>query len=257
VRVRSLDVVDLPPIQEFHVSDISDILVLAGPNGVGKTRLVENILQAFRRGGPHPNLRMRIEATAPDERQAWGKDLLDTGDATDFQKLTLILQQSRLRSTSNSSVFQFESDRTIQQVQPYTFTWDVADPWLENIGWEFSFNRLRDRFQDTLHSIFRKVRARREAIATRGEENIRRGDMLLSLTEFTDPVESFKAAFKQLLAPKELIDPDVKQQQLHYRYDGQSFPISALSSGEREVVNIVFDTLLRSVAPRRGLPRWL
>jgi hypothetical protein len=61
-------------------------------------------------------------------------------------------------------VFQFESDRTIQQVQPYNFTWDVADPWLENIGWEFSFNRLRDRFQDTLHSIFRKVRARREAI---------------------------------------------------------------------------------------------
>jgi predicted ATPase len=56
----------------------------------------------------------------------------------------------------------------------------------------------------------------------------------------------FKRAFSQLLAPKELLDPDVKQQQLRYSVDGQEFDLDSLSSGEREVVNIVFDFLLRN-----------
>jgi hypothetical protein len=48
------------------------------------------------------------------------------------------------------------------------------------------------------------------------------------------------------LAPKVFLDPDPKNQQLSYSIDGTTFPISSLSSGEREVVNIVFDFLLRS-----------
>jgi predicted ATPase len=57
---------------------------------------------------------------------------------------------------------------------------------------------------------------------------------------------AFKDAFRQLLAPKELLDPEAKQQQLYYTYEGEQFPISSLSSGEREVINIVFDFLLRN-----------
>jgi predicted ATPase len=64
--------------------------------------------------------------------------------------------------------------------------------------------------------------------------------------EYPDPIEIFKHAFSQLLAPKVLLDPDPKSQQLSYSIDGTTFPISSLSSGEREVVNIVFDFLLRS-----------
>jgi hypothetical protein len=64
--------------------------------------------------------------------------------------------------------------------------------------------------------------------------------------DFPDPLHLFKAAFSQLLAPKVLLDPEAKQQQLYYALDDQTFPITSLSSGEREVVNIVFDFLLRT-----------
>jgi hypothetical protein len=56
----------------------------------------------------------------------------------------------------------------------------------------------------------------------------------------------FNDAFRRLLAPKELEEPEPQKGQLFYRHEGKSFPVTALSSGEREVVNIVFDFLLRN-----------
>lgn len=248
MRIRALDITNVPPVKRFQVGSLSDVVVLAGPNGVGKTRLVEAILQAFQAGSPHPAVRMQIEATDPDERTLWDKSILDTRVPDDVAKLSRTLQKNRARSNLVSNVIQFESDRTIQQIQPYGFSWDATDPWEESIGWNYTFSRLRDRFQDTLHSIYRKIRSRREAIATRAEEHLKQGHLTMDLDGFPDPIEPFKAAFRLLLAPKELVEPDPKNQQLYYTYDGQSFPVTSLSSGEREVVNIVFDFLLRNPA---------
>ena len=66
--------------------------------------------------------------------------------------------------------------------------------------------------------------------------------------DFSDPLKAFKDAFTLLVAPKRLLDPDPKQQQLFYEYEGSPYPLSALSSGEREVVNIVFDFILRTAS---------
>jgi len=64
--------------------------------------------------------------------------------------------------------------------------------------------------------------------------------------DFRDPTLPFKEAFAQLLAPKQLLDLDPRIQQIRYAIDGQTFNITSLSSGEREVVNIVFDFILRN-----------
>ena len=97
--------------------------------------------------------------------------------------------------------------------------------------------------------MFRKVRSRRELIARTAERMMKEGAaggvIQLNVADFPDPLEPFKLAFRQLLAPKELADPDPQRQNLEYIYDGKTFPIASLSSGEREVVNIVFDFLLR------------
>jgi hypothetical protein len=61
------------PVKVFSVDGLSDIVVLAGPNGVGKTRLVEAILASFRspnsfRGiGVQPKVQLIIEAVLPLE----------------------------------------------------------------------------------------------------------------------------------------------------------------------------------------------
>ncbi len=236
------------PVRRFAVSNLSDVVVLAGPNGVGKTRLITAMLAAFQNPGS-PTVRFVIDATSNSEKEKWQATSLDTSKPADAQKLAITLQQNRKRSQFESSVINFESDRSIQQIAPFQFSWDFQDPFEEAVGWQMGYGGLRGRLQDTIHSMFRKVRSRRELIARTAERMMKEGAaggvIQLNVADFPDPLEPFKLAFRQLLAPKELADPDPQRQNLEYIYDGKTFPIASLSSGEREVVNIVFDFLLR------------
>jgi hypothetical protein len=255
VRLFAFHAENAPPIKLMEATALSDVVVLAGPNGVGKSRFLQWLLVRFQDPRPSPQDWIQVEATTESEKAAWGKTVLDTRNDQDAGLLRVTMQAgNRTRAAHQSSLLYFESDRKIINLQPYQFTWDYTDPFLENIGWNFGFTALSSRFHDTLHSIFRKVRSRREDISLRFEELIRAqkgqpdaGNALVSLdpTQFPDPLIPFKEAFSRLLAPKELEDPDPKKSQLFYLFEGQSLPITELSSGEREVVNIVFDFLLR------------
>lgn len=245
MRLTSIRATDIPPVAMFQAEDLTDVIVIAGRNGVGKTRLIQALVNYFRSPSSYPHIALLVEATSQDERQRWSKDVLDTAQPADAQLLVSTLQQSRRRSSWRSSVVQFESDRSIVQVNPYSFSWDFSDPGQENVGWDGTFGGLRSRFQDTLHSIFRMVRSQREQIATTAERMMREGIRSMPL-EWPDPLEPFKIAFSQLLAPKTLLEADLQGQTLIYGVDSQRFSINSLSSGEREVVNIVFDFILRN-----------
>ncbi|WP_375494873.1 hypothetical protein [uncultured Nostoc sp.] len=175
MKLKLIDARDILPIKKFFVDNLSNVVVLAGPNGVGKTRLTQSFLQALRFPNNYPNIRFVIEATTKQESEQWGKSTLDTALPEDNQKLMQTLQQARRRTNWESSIIQFESNRTIQQIQPYSFTWDIQDPWEEVIGWDYSFIDLKNRFQDTLHSLFRKVHSRRDEIARKAEILMKEG----------------------------------------------------------------------------------
>ena len=226
------------------MNDLADVIVLAGPNGVGKTRLAQSILNAFRNPSTL-NTRLIVQATSPEEEKEWQRSSIDTRVPAEAQALARTLQKKRKRTHWTSSVFQFESDRTNPPYNAYGFSWNVVDPWDEFVGWDSGLNSLRTRYSDTISSLFRKVHSQRDAIARRGLQLIKQGGGVLSPDEFPDPIEPFKQAFQQLLSPKELLDPDPQDQTIYYQYQGNRFPFSSLSSGEKEVVNIVFDFLLR------------
>lgn len=245
MRIARLWAKDAPPIRLLETPELADVVVLAGPNGVGKTRLLQELVQLFRNPGRTSSIRILVEATAPAERESWGKGVLDTSNRDDAAKLQRTLQGSRRRASWSSSVVQFESDRTIQRVDQFLFTWDFGDPWEETYSWEGTLGGLRSRFQDTIHSLFRKVQSRRDRIGRDVEEALRSGPVTVSPGKYPDPLEPFRDVFSQLLAPKALLDVDLKRQQLMYSLDGKEFAIETLSAGEREVVNIVFDFLLR------------
>ena len=246
MRIKEIAVKDVLPVRMFNVADLSDVVVIAGQNGVGKSRLVDGLITKFQ--NPHGQggaVRMLIEATCERERTAWGQSVLDTDVPTDLQKLTTTLQSNKSRTKWESSVIHFESDRSIAQIHPYQFNWDVVDPWGEALGWNMTFSGLKARFQDTLHSLFRKVQSHEKQIAKRAKELQASGAESMTL-DFQDPLILFKDAFSQLVGPKKLLDLDPRDQQLYFDDGGQRLPVSAMSSGEREVVNIVFDFILRA-----------
>jgi len=245
MRIESLSVSDAPPVRRFSVAELSDVVVIAGPNGVGKTRLLQRVLEHLRGGGLSANVAGVIRATRASESAAWGKDSLDLSDATDSQLLTDTLRANRTRHIWRSSVVNIESDRTIRTLRALDFAWDIPDPYNEEIGWETTFGNMSDRYQDTVHSMFRRIKSQRDALGNRALQLRREGKANMRL-RFEDPMEPFKQVFRQLLAPKEMADPSGQGNRLTFREDGQEFEmVGSLSSGEREVVNIAFDFLLR------------
>ena len=103
---------------------------------------------------------------------------------------------------------------------------------------------MRDRFQDTVHSMFRMIGAQEQGIAKKAKTLRREGRTSMQL-EFEDPMGPFKEVFSTLLAPKSLADPLPSLQRLQYQQDGETYEFDTLSSGEREVINIAFDFLIR------------
>ena len=45
MRLSQIVAENIPPLKGFSVDQLSDVVVFAGPNGVGKTRLVNTLLQ--------------------------------------------------------------------------------------------------------------------------------------------------------------------------------------------------------------------
>lgn len=243
--LKSIKAKNILPVMRFEVDNLSDVVVLAGRNGVGKTRLLQALINGFQNPVGQQNTQFIIEATNDEERNRWGKNTLDTGIQQDAHLLQSTLHENRLRRNWSGSVINIESDRSIQIVNPYQFSFDAVDPDKEQINWNFMLGGLRARHQDTIHSIFRKVHSHRNKISSLAEKLMRDGASTMELN-FPDPLIRFKHAFRQLLAPKELLDADLKSQQLKYSNGEQELLLNTLSSGEREVVNIVFDFILRS-----------
>lgn len=244
MRIRSINAKDIPPLHRFVVQDLSDLIVLAGPNGVGKTRLIQHFLQYFQNPRVQDRMSMVLEATCKEESEKWGKGTLDTSRQEDALLVKQTLKENRRRRNWRSSVMYFESDRSIQKVQPYAFTWNIQDPDEENINWNSTFGGLRGRWQDTLHSIFRKIQSHVDRLGRRAIKLDSEGKTSMPL-KLKDPLNPFRVAFRQLLAPKELAEVDIREQRLSYRVGNSEFNIDSLSSGEQEVVNIIFDFILR------------
>ena len=103
MRIRSISAFNTPPVRRFEVSDLSDTIVIAGPNGIGKTRLINALINYFKNFSP-PTIHFIVEATDKQEQTIWGKQSLDTKATTDSQLLKKTLQQNQSRRNFKSSI---------------------------------------------------------------------------------------------------------------------------------------------------------
>lgn len=245
MRIRSFAIRNAGPILRLEASNLSDVVVLAGPNGVGKTRVNQELLRLGRDPQVNADLWAQIEPTNLAEASQWKKEVLDTSDRSDCNLLRATLHRNQRRNKYQSSFLNFDSDRTIRNVQSFNFGWDIGDPYSEDISWDLGLNPMFNRYNDVRHSLFRLVEAQKRQISEQAFSLKSAGQSEMKL-DFPDVLAPFKAAFWQLLAPKQLIEVDVRNQQIVYEHRGQRFPLETLSSGEREVVNIVFDFILRN-----------
>ena len=245
MQITSIDAHDIVPIKRFQIAEMTDLVVIAGANGVGKTRLINGLLAFLRNPSADGVMRLTIEATSQSEQREWRKKELDTVDPQDNQLLQKTLQVNRRRNNMKSTVLHFESNRTFQQVKALQYQFEFPDPLTENVGWDITYGGLTARAQDTQHAILKKIQVEENKIAKKAVGLKKSGKLSMPL-DFEDPLDMFRGPFSSLLAPKRLESADLQQQKLFYSDGGERLSFESLSSGEREVVNIVFDFILRN-----------
>lgn len=243
MQIVDITLKDKPPIKHFHATDLSKIIVLAGPNGVGKTRLIQQLINLLQNPQPDPSLAVRIAATSSDESTKWGKPSLSTLDQTGSSTLRQHLQKTRKRGQWKSSVVNFDSSRTFETIKALPAQWFFDDPFQEDIKWNLLFSPLKNRYQDTIHALFKQIGHYRSAIAKKYEQHRKDNKTHMPIDQ-EDPLKKYKDMFRLLLSPKELEDIPLENPKIQYVEAGQLLAIEALSSGEREVFTIVFDLLL-------------
>jgi len=243
MQITDIKAKQKPPIENFEVSNLSSVVVLAGPNGIGKTRLIQQILALFQNPRPDPTISVTVESTSQGELRKWGKTSLSTLDANDSQILKEHLQRKRKRGKWTSSIVNLDSSRRFETIQPFRWSWDFSDPFDEEVGWNLCMNPFQGRFQDTVHALYRRLGYYRTAISKRHEELRLAGQTAMPIDP-TDPLKKFKDAFGLLLSPKKLADIPLGDPKIQYVENGQTLSIDSLSSGEREVFTTVFDLLL-------------
>ncbi len=97
MKLVSYKIHGFPPLSQFEVTELSDIVVLAGPNGVGKTNLLTSLLGAFQNPGAMPSPVAVVLATNRKEEETWGQKTLSTAVPAEADKLRAFLQRNQKR----------------------------------------------------------------------------------------------------------------------------------------------------------------
>lgn len=246
MRIKELKLNKWNVIREADFENLSDFVVIAGPNGVGKTQVKEAIVHIFRNNGNPPSgSKVVLEATTQEE--------LDTWKVKEFalpqNYFTSILHRQDKRLKSKSKLIQIDSNRSIDSLEFGNLTFNqIGNPEEENVSYDYGFNQLtKDRFKDICRTLHRLKSKEVTAVYREYHKNLTSLSDNITLKKLPDPTEKYIQAFGQLLYPKKMKPIDISSSTIEfYDEDGVSRNFPQLSSGEKEVVILTFDILTQN-----------
>lgn len=247
MRIDRISLKDHPPIKVFEVDISSNVVIIAGANGSGKTRLKDALVNTFRSPNS-PQASLTISATRDKEEETWGAKLIDV---TVGQPCPILFDYFATRiggGAYTGTVIQIDSNRAVQPVKFATLSLATADPDDEAVNYSYYLNPFIDRWQQLVNKIYQKAANRDQKIATFTKANL---DKLGSeaIKACPDPFLPYQKIFTQLLPDKTLESIDPKSpREFHYRVaDSDPMPFTSLSSGEQEVVRVAFDLVWKRI----------
>ena len=146
------------------------------------------------------------------------------------------------------SLVQIDSDRSVQALKLNKVNWLGGDPDDEESAGNFYFNTFTNRWRDFMNYIHQKSAARDKKLA----EAMKQSPKLLGsqiLEKYPDPLEKYEKIFESILPGKKLlpINPAAPGQFHFSDEDGEDLSFGALSSGEQEVIKVLFDVARKDI----------
>ncbi len=246
MKISSLEIKDFPPIKNLKMENLGDIVIIAGANGSGKSRLKEAIVSTFQGGN---QMSISLLATREKENEDFGGGTLTATQGVASQTLAEYMRKRRYgRGQYVGSLVQIDSQRNIQTTQYPQVSWQVSDPDEVETPSTFYYQNFTNRWQDFMTYIHKKVAAYQNQLAT----EVINGSEITAKTikeKLPHPLQKYKEIFKTLLSEKELLDIDpLSPREFQYRdKTGVVLPFNSLSSGEQEVVKILFDVARKDI----------
>lgn len=246
MKIASLEITDFPPIKNLKIEKLGDIVILAGENGSGKTRLKDAIVQTLQ---GNPQISLSIIATRDEEKTAFGGDTIKVQQGQQNQILTQYIQNRRFggRAKYVGSLVQIDSERNIQTVNYNQVNWLGSDPDDTDTPSNWGYQPFTNRWQDFMNYIHQKYAMRDKKLADELKKNPSKGVDIIKNNP--DPVEKYKKIFSQLLTDKELqnITPESPKEFQYKDVAGNILPFNSLSSGEQEVIKVIFDVARKDI----------
>lgn len=241
-----MEIKDFPPIKNFKMENLGDIVIIAGANGSGKSRLKEAIVGTLQGGN---QMSVSLLATREKEKEDFGGDTLIAAQGIKNQTLERYMQKRRFgRGQYVGSLVQIDSQRNIQTTQYQQVSWQVSDPDDVETPSTFYYQNFTNRWQDFMNYIHKKVAAYQNQLAT---EVINGSDITAEIIKekLPHPLAKYKEIFSTLLPEKKLLDIDpASPREFQYKdKSGATLSFNSLSSGEQEVVKVLFDVARKDI----------
>jgi predicted ATP-binding protein involved in virulence len=242
MKIKELSISNWQVIRESSFLDLNDFVVIAGPNGVGKTKIKDAIVHIFQNGGNPPHgSKVILEATNDEERTAW-----KTSEFTLPQGLFASLfskQYKRLKT--KSKLIQIDSNRSIDTIEFQRLTFNqIGNPEDEEISFDHGIKDIKTRFQDTCRTLHRLKSKEVTAVYNAYNSKLNPQASTVTVDKLPDSTEKYMKTFNELLHPKEMLPIDINSSTIQYLDEQKERrQFSELSSGEREVVILTFDLL--------------
>lgn len=248
MKIKSLKIDNYKPIKKIEIDNLGDVVIIAGANGAGKTRLKEAIVATIQN---NPLMEIEIEATRKEEADPmyFGADKILLAKRTQNQKFVNYINTRKYgQGKYVGSLVQIDSKRNLETIQYNKISFQVADPDDAETPPTWGYGRFIDRWRDFMNYIHLKVAAYNNKLAQEVLSNSNmKGDDILK--KYPRPLEKYKKIFRETLPSKELLDINPAQaREFQYKdSSGQALPFSTLSSGEQEVIKILFDVARKDI----------
>ncbi len=246
MKIESLQIKDYLPIKFLKIEKLGDIVIIAGANGSGKTRLKAAIVQTLQ-GSPQMTLTLR--ATRDEEIKKFNGSTITVNQGNTNNILQEYVNSRRFgRGEFVGSLVQVDSDRNIRTIKYKEVKNIVPDPDDQETVSSFYTQSFANRWQTFMDDIYKKVAAYNHMLADKikASPDLKGGEIL---KKFPHPLEKYKEIFKKTLPGKNLEDVNLASPKgFQYREKtGGLLPFSGLSSGEQEIIKIVFDLAKKDI----------
>lgn len=248
MRIKSLTLRGYSPINHFHIDGLGSTIIIAGANGSGKTRLKEALVRTFQ---GNPEMDLTIEATRPeeeDEKYFGSREIHVQKGVKNSLLANYINSRQYGLGRYVGSLVQIDSGRSVQAVKYNAVNWLGGDPDDANSAGTYYFSPFINRWQDFMNYIHQKTAARDKKLAEGMKADPTKvGETILAANP--DPLEKYQQIFADILPGKTLlqIDPASPREFRYTDESGQQLDFGSLSSGEQEVIKVLFDVARKDI----------